>query len=210
MNNQGLIIAISGGPGTGKSSLVKKLVKYYHAKAFFEGEENDFPVEVQEGIKTGTNQLAIRLYFRNKTFVQYLEAVKLKEKGRLVFLDNFWLVNEVCCREFLSDAFERELMTNVCVLDRHIFPKPDLIISLKASAEKIKEFIEGRGRSFEINNNFLKRYTVIHEKHDDYLKSRPLSEVLFIDRSERDFNNSLDFAWLIDLIENKLSVLKKP
>lgn len=205
----GIIIAVSGGPGTGKSSLVKRLAERYQALAFFEGEEKDFPQSVKESIKTGDNQLSARMYFRNKTFSQYLEAMKLKTNGETIILDNFWLVNEVCSREFLTEPFERELMTSACELDRQIFPWPDLIISLKAGPEKIKEFVLARGRSFEMDSDFLERYEAIHKTHDDYLKKFELNNVLYIDRSNRDFAIKEDFEWLIDVIENKLMELEK-
>lgn len=207
-NKSGLIIAISGGPGTGKSSLVRRLAKYYQAEAYFEGEEKDFPEEVREGIKTGQKQLATRLYFRNKTFSQYLEALKHKEAGRTVFLDNFWLVNEVCSREFLSDPFEKELMLGAMEFDRQIFPWPDLIISLKASPEKIKEFVLARGRTFEVGSDFLERYAAIHDLHDQYLRSLQINDVLFIDRSSLDFKKEEDFLELVKIIEKKLQEKK--
>lgn len=204
----GLIIAISGGPGTGKSSLVRRLAQHYQAESYFEGEEKDFPEAVREGIKTGQNQLATRMYFRNKTFEQYLEALKHKKAGRTVFLDNFWLVNEVCCREFLADPFEKELMEIATSLDRQIFPWPDLIISLKASPEKIKEFVLARGRTFEVGNDFLERYAAIHDVHDKYLKSFQIANVLYIDRSALDFKKEEDFLELIRIIEDKLAEKK--
>lgn len=201
----GLIIAVSGGPGTGKSSLVRRLANYYKAEAFFEGEEKDFPEAVREGIKTGQKQLATRMYFRNKTFGQYLEALAHKKEGRTVFLDNFWFVNEVCCREFLADPFEKELMSIATELDRKIFPWPDLIISLKATPEKIKEFVLARGRTFEIDNDFLERYAAIHNVHDEYLHSFKIDNVLYIDRSALDFKKEEDFKKLIEIIEEKLN-----
>jgi len=201
----GIIIAVSGGPGTGKSSLVRRLANHYKAEALFEGEEKDFPAAVREGIKTGQKQLATRMYFRNKTFGQYLEALDHRRAGRTVFLDNFWLVNEVCCREFLADPFEKELMSCATTPDRQIFPWPDLVISLKASPEKIKEFVLARGRTFEIDNDFLERYAAIHDVHDAYLKSFQIENVLFIDRSALDFKKEEDFLWLVKVIEEKLN-----
>lgn len=207
--SSGLIIAISGGPGTGKSSLVRRLAKHYQAEALFEGEEKDFPEEVREGIKTGQNQLATRMYFRNKTYGQYLEALAHKKAGRLVFLDNFWLVNEVCCREFLSDHFEKELMSSAMEFDRQIFPWPDLIISLKASPEKIKEFVIARGRTFEVGSDFLERYAAIHDIHDKYLQSFKINNVLYLDRSALDFKKEEDFSELVRIIEDKLKEKRK-
>ena len=203
----GIIIAVSGGPGTGKSSLVHRLAAHYNAKAFFEGEEKDFPETVREGIKTGSKQLATRMYFRNKTFGQYLEALEHKRMGHTVFLDNFWLVNEVCCREFLQDSFEKELMSLAAELDRQIFPWPDLIISLKANLSKMKEFILARGRTFEIGGDFLERYATIHEAHDEYLKRLALDNVLFIDRSDLDFKKEEDFLLLVEKINEKIKSL---
>ncbi|MFA5131038.1 MAG: deoxynucleoside kinase [Patescibacteria group bacterium] len=206
----GLIIAVSGGPGTGKSTLVRQLAAAYGATALFEGEEKDFPEEVRVGIKTGQAQLATRLYFRNKTFAQYVDALSRKAAGEIVILDNFWLVNEVCCHEFLHEPFERELMTVATELDRQMFPWPDLIISLKADAKKIEEFVTRRGRSFEINNDdFFARYASIHAKHDEYLQSFQIDNVLYVDRSKMDFKSGGDLASLLVRIEEKLKSLGK-
>ncbi len=206
----GLIIAVSGGPGTGKSTLVRQLAAAYGVEALFEGEEKDFPEAVRIGIKTGQAQLATRMYFRNKTFSQYVDALAKKAAGETVILDNFWLVNEVCCREFLREPFERELMTATTELDRQMFPWPDLIVSLKANPKKIEEFVTRRGRSFEINNDdFFARYASIHAKHDDYLKSFQLDNVLYIDRSNMDFKAGNDLPNLLVQIEDKLKSLGK-
>ncbi len=201
----GIIIAVSGGPGIGKSFLVRRLADYYQAIALFEGEEKDFPEAIKEGIKTGHKQVNTRLYFRNKTFAQFLEAQKHKQAGQIVFLDNFWLTNEIYGQAFLSDEAEKKLIAELNQLDRQILAWPDLTISLSASPEKIREYVLARARSFENEADYLSRHQMVHDAHDEYFKNCPEDNILLINRSELDFKNEADFAWLVKTIEEKLS-----
>lgn len=88
---KGKIICVVGAPRTGKSFLVNKLSEYIQAKAFYEGEENDFPLRLQEDIAKNIRPMERILWFRNKLVDQYTQALALKAQGETVVSDVSYL-----------------------------------------------------------------------------------------------------------------------
>jgi len=198
----GFIVAICGGPGTGKSSLVRKLVAHYDAMPVFEGEEKDFPERIKNNLKNNENQFESRLYFRNLLVRMHLEALQHKAAGKLVIMDTFWLTNLVYVEEWLEDGLGKDLMREVYELDHNFLPLPDLMIILKANRERIKDFTLKRGRDFELSDDVISRFIKAGEAHYDFFKNH--DNAVFIDRSELDFDNEEHFLKITDLINKKV------
>lgn len=202
-NKSGFIVAICGGPGTGKSTLVNKLAEHYHdAMPIFEGEEHDFPERIKQNLKDNTNHLEVMIYFRNLLANMHLEAERLKQSGNFVIMDTFWLTNDVYAETWLDNDFHKDMMREVSKLDSLFLSMPDLIIILESNKDKVKDFMMKRGRLFEIDDDVIKRYIAAGEAHHDFFKDRP--NVVFINRSQLDFNKPEDFKIVTDLIDKKL------
>ncbi len=197
------IIAVCGGPGTGKSTLVHKLRDHYEAEAIFEGEE--FPERIKENLSRNENQLESRLYFRNLLTKMHLRAEQLKQAGKLVIMDTFWLTNDVYSENWLEHDFHKELMRDLSELDTRFLSMPDLMIILEADKTKIQEFMMKRGRLFELEGDVLHRFVKAGEAHKDFFERHV--NAFFIDRSELDFDKTEHFSIITDLIDNQL--LKK-
>ncbi len=196
----GRIIAICGGPGTGKSTLVHKLSDHYGAEAIFEGEE--FPERIKENLSQNQNQLESRLFFRNLLTKMHLRAEQLKQAGKLVIMDTFWLTNDVYSENWLEHDFHKELMRDLSELDTRFLSMPDLMIILEADKTKIQEFMMKRGRLFELEGDVLNRFVKAGDAHKDFFE-RHLN-TFFIDRSELDFEKADHFKIVTDLINDKL------
>jgi deoxyadenosine/deoxycytidine kinase len=190
----GKIIAITGGPRSGKSTLVKMLAEHLEGKAFLEGEEKDFPKRIIDDIVNEDKPLELMLWFRNHAVKQYLEAMKIKNNGGTAVLDCFWLTNQPYIDLWVPDMFEKELLTEVSKLDIASFPWPDTVIVLTQDTEGIKEFSKRGERKFEDNNDYFSKQIAIHERHDNFFKEIKSNypEVIFFDRSGLDFINSKD------------------
>lgn len=202
--SKGNIIVITGGPGLGKSTLVKKLADHYDGKAILEGEEKDFPKRIIEDISENKRILELVLWFRNKTVQDYLEAIKIKEQGGIVFLDTYWLTNDVYVDEWLSDKFENEMMQKVSDIDQQLLPPPDLTICLTASVEIIKKFMKSRNRSFEQKSELIERYVGMTAAHDSFFKQEGLPNTEFVDRTHLDFEQEKDFKVVTDIVDSKI------
>ncbi|MCX6792837.1 MAG: AAA family ATPase [Candidatus Falkowbacteria bacterium] len=195
----GFIIAICGGPGTGKSTLVNKLTEHYGATPIFEGEE--FPERVKENLRDNKNQLESRIFFRNLLTKMHIEAERLKQAGKLVIMDTFWLTNNVYTETWLEHDFHKELMNDMYELDAHFLSMPDLMIILESDKERIKEFMMKRGRLFELSDSVLDRFVNAGSAHRDFFKRR--LNAYFIDRSKLDFHKPNHFKMVTDLIDKK-------
>jgi deoxyadenosine/deoxycytidine kinase len=195
----GFIIAICGGPGTGKSTLVNKLTEHYNGVPVFEGEE--FPDRVKENLQANKNQLESRLFFRNLLTKMHLEAERLKQAGKLVIMDTFWLTNNVYTETWLEHEFQKDLMNELYALDAHFLSMPDLMIILESDKERIKEFMMKRGRLFELNDSVLDRFVAAGSAHRDFFQRQ--INAYFIDRSKLDFHDPGHFKLVTDLIDEK-------
>jgi len=204
MPKNNFIIAVSGGPATGKSTLVKKLAKHYRAKAFLEGEEKDFPRRIWRAIKSGKNQLELIIYFRNKYLKDHLQALKIKEMGGRAILDNFFLTNKVYIEQWMKDKFEKSLARDLTEIDFKILPLPDLLICLSCCGKKSLEFLAKRGRKNEKSAKVVKRYATINAAHDKIFKEFQIKNTIYIDRTDLDFEKKKDFQNLLDKINEKL------
>ncbi|MES2225733.1 MAG: AAA family ATPase [Patescibacteria group bacterium] len=187
--NEGKIIAITGGPRSGKSTLVKLLSQRLGATPFLEGEEKDFPTRIIDDIAQGDNQLELVLYFRNLLIKQYAEALRIKQEGKIAVLDCFWLTNQVYIDAWVPDEFQRSLLTELTNLDMQTYPWPDAVLVLTQSDEGIREFIQLGGREFENNAEYFERQLAIHRQHDRFFKEMEQRHpnVVFFDRTGLDF-----------------------
>lgn len=203
---KGKIIAITGGPRGGKSTLVKLLADHYQGAAFLEGEEKDFPPRIIEDIASGSRLVELMLWFRNHIAEQYVEATRVKDRGRAAVLDCFWLTNQTYIDAWVSDPFERQVLTELTDLDTKTFTWPDVVIVLTQQPHEIREFVRRGGRSFENDEEYFKRQLKIHEQHEQFFRS--ISEthpnIHFLDRTGLDFlNNAADFKRVTALIETE-------
>ena len=199
----GRIIAITGGPRSGKSTLVKLLAKHYGGVAFLEGEEKDFPQRIIEDMKSSSNVLELMLYFRNLAVEQYVQALKLKADGVDCFMDCFWLTNQPYIEAWVSDALEKEILLKLLKLDEEALGWPDKIIVLKNNRDGIMRFNQAGGRDFDSDNSFLERQLQVHQMHDSFFESiaNKRQEVFMVDRQGLDFiSNHDDFEKILTII----------
>jgi len=202
---EGKIIVIVGSPRSGKSFLARKLSKHYGVKSFLEGEMADIPERIKEDIAKNIRPLERIIWFRNLFIGQYLKALQLRKQGNTIFMDNFWVGPKVFIDILSKDRFEKDLLHEIFSLDEQIFPMPDLIIHLKASENKIREFLKKGGRDFDQSEEFIKNQVLpVTKMWEDFLNSRSSTKdkILFIDRSAIDFEKDGDFTLLIKKIDS--------
>ncbi len=202
---EGKIIAVVGAPASGKSFVVKKLAEYFNAKAFFEGETETLPKIILDNFAQKTRNFETVVWFRNQRVKDFLEAEKLKKKGKNVILDTFWITNQLHINSMLQ-GFEKELAEQVGKIDNEIMPRPDIVIFLQIDEKNIREFIKQRGREFDQDEEFIQRILGVNKEHEDFFKKNKFENVLFIRRDEMDFRRDKDFQELIRKIKTKISV----
>lgn len=194
----GKIIAIVGGPRSGKSFLTKRLAEYYGGTAFI---EEELPGRIQENLKKGMRDIERHLWFRNLQVRIFLEAQELKRRGQIAVLDNFWISYQLYLEA--TTGFEREVVDELAAIDREMFDWPDLVILLHNSEEGIREFIKKGGREFDKSEEYIQRtilpINAIQEKF--FRNQQGVQNVVVVDRDGLDFKDDKHFEELLEQIK---------
>lgn len=192
---EGNIIAIIGAPGTGKSFLVKKLAEKLNAIAILE-EEIPIPDKIIDNFKNDLNQMETLIWFRNKCVREIEKAIELKNAGKIIVMDTFWISNEFHIKSMTS-GFEEEILMEQADIDRKHLPFPDFIIYLDASEETIRNLTIKRGRDYDTNERFIQRNLIIKKEHDKYYQENK-EGIIYINRDNLDFEKEEDIQAVID------------
>lgn len=196
-----MIIAVIGSPGVGKSFLVGKLAKILEAIPILE-ESRGIHENILENFRKNNNQVQTLLWFRNKCIDDLKLALNLKREGKSVVMDTYLTSNHLHITTLVS-GFEQEILLKQAELDQEFIPKPDLVIFLDASEEKIRELTIRRGRDFDTNEEFIQRNLSIRKAHLDYYNSNK-NLLIYINRDEFNFENEEDLKKIISKIEEYL------
>jgi deoxyadenosine/deoxycytidine kinase len=202
----GTIIAITGGPGLGKSTLTKALADHYRAWAILEGEEADLPERIREDIRDHKRILELDLFFRNKNVSDYLRALKIKSEGGVAMLDTFWMTNDVYIEEWLEEGFEKELLRHMTQMDRGFLPPPDVTICITASETTIREMILRRGRKFEMNEGVIRKFIAMAKAQEAFFRKWDLPNTFYFDRTGLDFNVAKDLRQFTEVIDKHINL----
>ena len=192
------IIAVIGGPGVGKSFFVDKLSKYLKAETIIENVE-EIPEKIIENFKKDIGQIETILWFRNRCIRDIEKALRLKSDGKIVIMDTYLISNELHITTMTS-GFEQEILLEQAKFDRKYILKPDVVIFLDASENKIKEFTYKRGRDFDTNEKFIQRNLSIKKAHQEYYNKNKDS-IIYINRDNLDFEKEEDIKKVIEKIE---------
>ena len=203
------IIAIVGGSRSGKSFLVDRLAKHYNGVAILEGEEQAFPERIREDIQQNIRPLERTIWFRNKLVKEYFHASKIKQEGKVVVLDNFWISYQLYI-DALAKDFEGSIIHDLAEIDRLTIEWPDIVIYLSLSEQKIRDFIKRGGREFDQSEDFIQNQALpIHKLHNEFFSQEGVRErVISVPRDGLDFADEKDFQHLIEKIMEFIKKLK--
>ena len=93
-------VAIVGGPGIGKSTLVRQLGDLYHNGSYGEGEKGVWDPRVLEDIEAGRNAVAVTEYFARLYDANYRDAADHDRAGRVIFFEGARITLEAHLAEY--------------------------------------------------------------------------------------------------------------
>lgn len=199
INNNLEYIAIDGVIGVGKTTLTQMLVDEFSGRTVFEiVEENPFLADFYQDPKRYAFQT--QMFFLLSRYRQQQEIPQRELFQGLIVADYIFAKDKIFAYLNLED---RELLLYekiVTLLERDI-PKPDLVIYLKSTPERLMKNIKLRGRTFERNMSFeyIKSLNAAYNNFFNHYKDTPL---LTINSTEMDFvNNDSDFKKIVELIQ---------
>lgn len=209
----GMIIAMAGTIGAGKTSLTDALSKLIDSKNYYESVDDNeiLPMFYKDRERYA---LMLQIYFLNNRFSTIKSAIKDRENGMDVILDrsiyedsllfhlNIDQINEDKPKEERRDMEKQGeiydgLITNM-MEDLPLASStkaPDLVIYLKSDLTTALDHVKIRGREFEQVENdptLLPYYTELVKRYDTWYQNYDQSAKMTINVHHYDFVNNKD------------------
>jgi len=197
MQHQFLII--EGNIGAGKTTLSQMLAEDFGFKLLLE-EFADNPFLPHFYQNPDRYAFPVELFFmteRHKQLQQELAQRDLFQEG--IVADYIFYKTLLFARNNLNTE-EYRLFQRLFNILNAAFPKPDLLVYLHRSVDRLMDNIRKRGRSFEqeIEPSYLQQ---IQQSYFEFFRSNEQLPILIIDIEDLDFlNNPEDYQKILDLI----------
>jgi deoxyadenosine/deoxycytidine kinase len=185
-------VAIVGGPGVGKSTLVRQLGDLYHNGSYGEGEKGVWDPRVLEDIAAGRNPVGVTAYFGRLYDANYRDAAEHDRPGKVIFFEGARITLEAHMAEY--PAADHQALTRVLSIGDGW--RPDRVIVLTSDSATIEKHIRLRNRPHENVENMVRRFRLID---GEFRRLAPFyANTVVIDRDRMEFHERDGLKAIVD------------
>ncbi len=185
-------VAIVGGPGIGKSTLVRQLADLYHNGSYGEGEKGVWDPRLLADIEAGRNAVVVTAYFGRLYDANYRDAMEHDRPGRVIFFEGARITLEAHIAEYPAKA--HDALRGALSIGDHW--APDLIICLTSSTDTIEKHIKQRNRPHESVDQMVHRFRLIDAEFRRLAVQDPTAVI--INRDNMEFHERRDLVTIIE------------
>ncbi len=189
------VLVLAGTIGAGKSSLTEMLAKELGTEAFYESVDDNkvLPLFYKDPQKYA---FLLQIYFLNKRFDSIKQALSNNNnvldrsiyEDSLLFHLNADLGRATKTEVEVYDSLLENMMQEINILT--FKKKPDLLIHISVSFEKMLERIQKRGREFEqleYDPSLFDYYQELNRRYEDWFDNFDICPKIQIDGDKFDF-----------------------
>jgi len=185
-------VAIVGGPGIGKSTLVRQLGDLYHHGSYGEGEKGVWDPRVLEDIEAERNPVGVTAYFGALYDANYRDAAEHDRPGKVIFFEGARITLEAHIAEY-PEQYHADLRKVLSVGDTW---NPDRIIVLTSSTDTVEKHIRLRNRPHETAENMVRRFRLIDAEFRRLAPRYP--NAIVINRDGKEFHDREGLEYIIE------------
>jgi len=205
MHNPYKFIAIEGNIGSGKTSLATRISNDYNAKLILEQfEDNSFLPKFYED--QARYAFPLELSFLAERYQQLKDLLSNQDLFKDFTISDYFINKSLIFSRKTLQSEEYKLYHTLFEIISQMIPRPDLLVYLYSSVERLQANIKKRDRSYEqnIENDYLEG---IQQSYFDFIKHQEDLRILIIDTNDIDFvNNPTDYGKIVDAIFQDYSI----
>lgn len=195
-------IAIEGNIGAGKTTLATRIAEQNNGKLILERfEDNPFLAKFYENQEKYA--FPLELSFLAERYQQLKRELANQELFTAFTISDYFLNKSlIFARKTLNDDEYQLFITLFNIMNANL-PRPDLLVHLFVSTNRLQSNIKKRGREYEqrIPDEYLEK---IQESYLDYLRQQPQLRILLLDINALDFvAYPRDFEKIVDALNQE-------